>query len=467
VEALAPIIGVTMVAYIALMLGIGALASKRIDGAEDFVVAGRRLTWPLATATLLATWFGAGTLMAAADEVRAIGLQGAALDPLGAGLCLLLFGIFFARPLWEAKLLTLPELFGRRFGDGARRVAAALMVPPYLGWVAAQFMALAGIVTLFFDVPLPVVLCGIAVVSVVYTALGGMWAVTLTDAVQLVIVVAGLAVLFVDVLGQVGGFGTLWDTLPTGHQVAIPVSELPELVGWIGVVAAGALGNIPSQDVSQRVFSAKSATVARAACFTAGGAYLVLGLVPVVLGLAGHVLLGEGEGATVPELAALHLHPAVAVLFVVTLMSVILSTIDGALLAPATVLVHDLAPARFAEPARALVAYRVGIALVGTVSLALALAGESAYALLESSYELGMVSLMAPLTYAVYARTASAPAALATMGVGTALWAGHYVAGVEDFFGVAGVPLGLTAMALSYLAWPVVVRLTANPGPAS
>lgn len=461
---LAPIVGVAMVGYIVLMLGIGAFASRRIDGAEDFVVAGRRLTLPLATATLLATWFGAGTLMAAADEVRTIGLQGAALDPFGAGLCLLLFGVFFARPLWEAKLLTLPELFGRRFGDLARRVAATLMVPPYLGWVAAQFMALAGIVTLFFDLPLPAVLAGIAVISVVYTALGGMWAVTLTDAVQLTIVIAGLAVLFVDVLGQVGGFGSLWDALPGDHRVAIPLDDLPELVGWLGVVAAGALGNIPSQDVSQRVFSAKSAAVARGACFAAGGAYLVLGMVPVILGLAGHVLLDEGASATVPALAALHLHPVLAVLFVVTLMSVILSTIDGALLAPATVLVHDLAPARFAEdPKRALPAYRWATALVGLVSLGLAMGGESAYALLESSYELGMVSLMAPLTYAVYAKSASARAALATMAVGTALWAGHYAFGVEDFFGLAGVPLGLTAMALSYLAWPVVLRLAPAP----
>ena len=449
-----------MAGYIVLMLGIGALASRRIDGAEDFVVAGRRLTLPLTTATLLATWFGAGTLMAAADEVRAIGLQGAALDPLGAGLCLLLFGIFFARPLWDAKLLTLPELFGRRFGGTTRRVAAILMVPPYLGWVAAQFMALAGIVMLFFDVPLPIVLASIAVISVIYTALGGMWAVTLTDAVQLAIVIAGLAVLFVDVLSRVGGFGSLWDALPVGHRIAIPLDRLPELVGWLGVVAAGALGNIPSQDVSQRVFSARSANVARNACFAAGGAYLVLGMVPVVLGLAGHLLLDDGATATVPALAALHLHPVLAVLFVVTLMSVILSTIDGALLAPATVLVHDLAPARFVESARALVAYRYGIAFVGAVSLVLALAGESAYTLLESSYELGMVSLMAPLTYAVFARSTSNHAALATMAVGTLLWGVHYALGVESFCGVDGVPLGLTSMALSYLAWPVTLGVT-------
>ena len=93
-ESLSIWVGLTMGLYVCLLLGISFMASRRIQSAEDFVVAGRRLGLPLATATLVATWFGAGTLMAAADEIRASGLEAAALDPLGAGLCLLIFGCF-------------------------------------------------------------------------------------------------------------------------------------------------------------------------------------------------------------------------------------------------------------------------------------------------------------------------------------------------------------------------------------
>ena len=103
---------------------IGGLCQGHIRNAEDFTVAGRRLPLSLAWATLLATWFGAGTLLTQADAVRNEGLSKAALDPWGAGVCLLIAGLFFAKPLWEMKLLTLPDFFRRRFGSAAELFSA-------------------------------------------------------------------------------------------------------------------------------------------------------------------------------------------------------------------------------------------------------------------------------------------------------------------------------------------------------
>jgi SSS family solute:Na+ symporter len=453
---LAELIGWSMGAYLIVLVGISFYASKRIQGSEDFIVAGRRLGLALATATLLATWFGAGTLMAAADEICAVGLQGAALDPFGAGVCLLIFGTFFAGPLWREKLLTLPEVFGRRFGTKARKLGAILMIPPYLGWIAAQFMALAGIITLFFDLPFGWTLAVVAMVGTGYTMLGGMWAVSLTDAFQLGLVILGLIVLTFEALAQVGGLPAMWASLPAEHRVFIPMESMGALMGFIGVVAAGALGNIPSQDVSQRVFSSRSETVAKRACWLAGGAYLLLGLSPVILGLVGRVMEVSQEQATVVQVASVSLNPVLAVLLVVTLMSVILSTIDGALLAPASVLVNDLLTKE--DETSRLGKFRLGVGIMGAVSLGLALAGENAYAMLEASYELGMVSLLAPLTYALYAKKKDGNAALASMLVGTFLWLGHYLTGKEYFLGFEGWPLGLCAMILSFLAYPAVAR---------
>jgi len=466
-ESLSGWIAIAMGIYVILLLGVSLVASRRITGPEDFVVAGRRLNLGLATATLVATWFGAGTLMAAADEIRSVGLQGAGLDPLGAGLCLILFGLFFAKKLWNEKLLTLPEIFGRRFGEHCRRLGAFLMIPPYLGWIAAQFMALAGILTLFFELPMQVAMVAVAVFGVAYTVLGGMWAVTLTDAVQLGIVLIGLAVLTFETLMSFGGLGQLWASLPAEHRILIPLEDLPELVGWLGVVAAGALGNIPSQDVAQRVFAAQSAATAKHACLLSGLLYLVMGAAPVLLGLAGTQLDSQVETGTITQLAALSLHPAMAVVFSVTLMSVILSTIDGALLAPATVLVNDLWRSNRGSDNTALHRYRIAVTFMGAISLGLALAGENAYALLEASYELGMVSLLAPLTYALYAKHFYPPAAMSSMLVGTLLWGSHYALEAVDFLGIAGWPLGLCAMGISYGAYPLVLTLRHRLNPDS
>ncbi len=456
---LAPLVGTVMVAYVLVMLGIGYAASRRVEDVEDYVVAGRRLGFWLATPTLLATWFGAGTLLTATDEVRSAGLTGATLDPIGAGLCLILVGLLFAKPLWEAKILTLPDFFEAKFGRGAEVVGAVLMVPPYFGWIAAQFLALAGMLGLFFGIPIPVGIALVAAVGLAYTVMGGMWAVTMTDALQMALVIVGLGVLGIVVGGEVvaaGGWDELLAQIPAERLTLVQSDSLGSFLGWTGVLLAGALGNIPSQDVMQRVFSARSANVARAACLAAGGLYLTLGLFPIAMGLVAGTFF-EAESETLPRLAAMFLHPAAAVVFVVTLMSVVLSTIDSAILAPATVLSRNVfGHVERLESIDELRLTRISLLVVGACSLAAAYGGESAYGLLESGYELGMVSLMAPLAYGVFLENPSTRGALASMLTGTFVWTVHFVAGVETFAGGPDwLPVGLTSMAISFLAYPL------------
>ena len=82
-------LGVTIGVYLIVIFALAIWARRRVKNEEDYIVAGRRLPLSLATATLLATWFGAGTLLTATDEIRAEGLRVTALEPYGAGLCLI------------------------------------------------------------------------------------------------------------------------------------------------------------------------------------------------------------------------------------------------------------------------------------------------------------------------------------------------------------------------------------------
>ena len=136
-------IACTLLLYVVVSYALAWRFSRKIESREDYLVAGRRLPLPLASATLLATWFGAGTLLTAADEVRDVGLRAIALEPLGAALCLLIAGIWVARPLWEMKLETLGDFFRERFGGTVELWASLAMVPGYFGWIAVQLVALA------------------------------------------------------------------------------------------------------------------------------------------------------------------------------------------------------------------------------------------------------------------------------------------------------------------------------------
>ena len=457
----------TIFVYLVVMYIIGYIAERKVQNVEDFLVAGRRLPLSLAWMTLLATWFGAGTMLTAADEVRADGLRAAALDPFGAGVCLLLAGFLVAAPLWRMQLLTIPDFFRRKYGKAAELIASLILVPSYFGWIAAQFMALAEVLELFFGIPVRWGLLLVAVVGTGYTLMGGMWSVTLTDAVQISLVLGGLVVLLFVVLFELGNGSAVagWDRLGTETEsaklVLIPRESFTELVGWLGVFAIGALGNLPGQDLMQRVFAAKSERTARNACLLAGGLYLVFGAIPLILALAGNLLFpAELDSPILPVLAHAFLHPAVAVIFVVALLSAILSTIDSAILSPASVLAQNVFP--FVGSSDTLRSNRLAVLGVSVCSLGLAYYGESAYALLEEAYLLPMVGMFIPLMIGLYSQPVDGRAAIASMLTGTLIWFIHFLPGWEVFLEPIGViarwelPLSLCATACALLAYFVV-----------
>ncbi len=469
------ILGGTVVVYFVVMYAVSWFASRRIHDVEDYAVAGRRLPLSLAWMTLLATWFGAATMLIVPDEIRKEGLVAAALDPIGAGLCLILAGFLVAGPMWREKLLTVPDLFRKRFGRAAEVLAAIIMVPSYFGWIAAQFVALAGMARLFFGIDPVIGLVAVAILGTGYTLLGGMWSVTLTDAIQIGLLLIGLVVMAFVVAGELGGWGTAWtrivnETSPD-KLVVVPLDSTKEFFAWLALLAAGALGNMPGQDLMQRVFAARSESVARKSCYIAGTVYLAFGLIPVFIALAANLLVPDSvEGDLMPALAAMFLHPVVAVIFVVALMSAVLSTIDSAILAPATVLAQNLL-ARRGQSARSLLwLNRACVLLVAALSLALALAGDSAWSLLEDAYSITLVGLFVPMMFGLYSRPGSAAPALASMIAGAGTWLVHYVSGWDDFLepfapvGRLELPLALACTLLSLVAW-LVTRYLAPDSP--
>ncbi|MCS7303990.1 MAG: sodium:solute symporter family protein [Thermoguttaceae bacterium] len=434
------LLGGTIVLYVIVIYGMSIWVRGRIRTAEDYVVAGRRLPLSLAWATILATWFGACTMLTVTDEVAKEGLHRAAMDPFGASVCLLLAGFFFARPLWRMKLLTVSDFFARRFGRVPEIVSALIMTPSYFGWIAAQFVGVAGMLHLFFGLPMVWGICLTAAVGTGYTLLGGMWSVTITDALQIALVIGGLLILTGQALCQLGqgswsaGMFHLWDQLPVEARLPIDISSLHAFYLWLNAFFIGALGNIPGQDLMQRIFSSKSERVAQQACILAGLLYLILGMLPILLGLVAKLVFPEDfKRAVLPALAHLFLHPVFAVIFVVALLSAVLSTIDSAILSPATVLAENIV-LRVRPRWSGLWVNHCTVLLVGAASLATALAGETMYQLLEDAYEITFVGLFIPLCLGLWSRRGGPIAATVAMLLGSVLWLVHYAMDWQVFF---------------------------------
>src|SRR5688572_8513127 len=159
------------------------------------MLAGRSLPMMLSSAALFATWFGSETVFGASSEFLKGGLYAVMEDPFGASLCLFLLGLFFVRKLYKMQLLTLGDYFKVRYGKNTELVASIFLAPPYVGYIAAQLVAMGLIINVVTGLEIWQGVVISSIIVTLYTFVGGMWAVSVTDFIQSIIIVLGLFVL--------------------------------------------------------------------------------------------------------------------------------------------------------------------------------------------------------------------------------------------------------------------------------
>ncbi|MDO9220803.1 MAG: sodium:solute symporter, partial [Thiobacillus sp.] len=183
-----------VIAYLIVSLGIGFYAATKVHTASDYITAGRSLPMIVVVAMVFATWFGAETVLGIPATFLEENLGGTIADPFGASLALILFGLFFARPLYRMKLMTLGDYFRARYNRPVEMVISLAIALSYLGWVSAQVVALGLVFNVLSDGSITQaqgILIGAAVV-LLYTLYGGRWSVALTTFVQMIVIVLGL-----------------------------------------------------------------------------------------------------------------------------------------------------------------------------------------------------------------------------------------------------------------------------------
>ena len=441
--------------YVAAQLAIGAWVARRIRSEEDYLVAGRSLGYGLAVFTIFATWFGAETVVGAAGAIYQHGLSGGSADPFGYGLCILLMGAVFAVPLWRRKLTTFADLFRQRYSVGVERLAVLLMVPTSILWAAAQVRAFGQVLSASSELDVGVTITIAAGVVIAYTVAGGLLADVWTDLIQGIALTIGLVVLALamatagngEVLREVGRIDPARLALFGGGE--IPMIEVLE--SW----AIPIFGSVVAAELVARVIAARSATVARNACFIGGGLYLIVGLIPVGLGLLGARLvpgLEHGE-QILPLLAMEYLPPVAFAAFAGALLSAILSTVDSALLIAAGLVSHNVVvPLRggMTEGAKVWSA-RAGVVVFGIAAWWIALSAEGVYDLVQQASAFGSAGIFVVTAFGLFTRFGGPTAAYGALLAGVLVWiGGGYVLEVPGAYLAA---LGAATAAYLVGAW--------------
>ncbi len=416
-----------LIVYLLIMLAIGLYASRRIESSADFVVAGRRLGIWLSTGSLAATWFGGGLCIGAASAAYSGGFLAVIADPFGAALCLFLAGLFYVKALRRTGVMTIASFFTQRFGKSSGLLASLCTIPAYVGWVAALMVAFGRILQSVAGVEPVTAICLGASVVLLYTFAGGMWAVTLTDFVQLIILIVGMVVLTPILLADMGGWSAIAAQIPTERFHLYPHDA--DANAWFGYARDWlviGLGNLAGQDLIQRTLSSRDEKIAVRSAYYAGLIYVTIGFLPVLLGMAGAVLLPDlaDPDLIMMALAQKYLPTAALILFCGALVSALLSSADSALLAPASVVGWDLL--RHFRPnaseATCLLVSRLAVVLFGLFALVLALHRTSVYDLMVDSWSVLLATLFVPLTAGIWWARANSAGSLASILVGGGAW---------------------------------------------
>ena len=423
--------------YLLITIAIGLWAAKRVKNTADFVVTGRKLPLAMIVTTTFATWFGAETVLGIPARFVGGGLDALVEDPFGAGLCLVLVGLFFAGKLYKFNLLTISDYYRERFGRWVEVGCSLMIILSYLGWVSAQVTALGLVFNVLsagaISVPLGMVLGTLTILA--YTLFGGMWSVAVTDFLQMIVLVLGLILLVVFAGNLAGGADKVLVLAKSKDMFRfLPEASFKEVMFFVAAGITMMFGSIPQQDIFQRVMSAKDVKAATRGPVIGGLCYIAFAFLPMFLVASAMIIMPEQTAGllkddpqkVLPTLVLEHMPFAMQVMFFGALLSAIMSTASATLLAPSVTFVENIW--RQFVPRQAdkqeLLSMRVTVLIfsLGVCVYAISLSGTSIYDQVAGAYQVTLVGAFVPLLAGLYWKRATTQGAVFSIVLGVVTW---------------------------------------------
>ena len=343
------IIIAVVVAYMLVMLYIGWRSSKRINSNADFMVAGRRLGPFLMAGTLAATEIGGGSSLGVVQQ----GMQNHGLSAawyiITMGLAFVIL-TFLAPKFRAASVKTVPEYFRRRYGKSAGVVTAIIMLIPLIGLTEGQFVASATILSTMLGIGYKEAIVIVAVIVTAYSVMGGLWSVTITDFVQVFMIVIGMIIAVPFALRTAGGWDSVVANVPAetfnmfkGYS---PMAVVSLTVMYVATFTVG-------QEAVSRYYAARDGKAARQGSILAAIINFVFAFVPAILGIITLALMNMGvfsadEFADVgaryalPVLAVRTMPAIICGLLFAGIISATMSSSDSDLLGAGSIFANDI-----------------------------------------------------------------------------------------------------------------------------
>lgn len=416
-----------VLAYLTIVFMVGVVSVRFVKNTEDYLLAGRRLGWVLATAALAATHFGGGFVIGTGAWAYERGLSGVAYA-IGVGASLLVLAVVAAGRMRRLGLVTVPDYLEHRYQSRTVRMLGALLsLLAIIGILGAQIWASQGALSLLGLNPTVAALVASGA-FITYTAISGLWGATLTDVLQLAVIFIGIPLVALGGLEAAGGWASVQaQVLETSPELA--AEGYFHWVGDHGLLLAVAV--IPTimytligQDFYQRLFAAKSDRIAIVAAVLAGTLLMAYATFPAITGIVARALFSDTiePSQAIAMVIGEVLGPWSGAIVLGAIIAAILSTADSLLIAGSAHVTHDIlekglgwtVPEKYA-----LWVARLSTVLIGLVALILALNVQAIIELLLMSYTMYAAGVFIPVLLGLYWSKGSRLGALAGILIGS------------------------------------------------
>jgi SSS family solute:Na+ symporter len=407
---------VVIAIYFAVMIGAGYIGLRQARSADDYLVAGRRLGYPMYIGTLSAVVLGGASTIGGVSLGYQYGISGMWLVFM-LGLGIIALAVLLASRLTRLGVYTVSEMLGIRYGRYSLLIGAIVMATYDLMVAVTSTIAIGTVFNVILGLAPSAAILLAGGIVVLYCVVGGMWSVTLTDILQFIIMTIGIFLILLPLaISQAGGFSGMREQLPASYfdLTAIGGSTIFAyfLLFFFGIMIG--------QDIWQRVFTARSGGIARWGGVAAGVYCLFYAVAGALIGSAARVILPnlatpDNAFAQVTKAA---LPVGLTGIVLAAALAAVMSTASATLLAASTILANDVYADFFRRGGDRVRLSRVFTLLVGVVVLVIALLVKDVVGGLTVAYDLLSGALLVPIIGALFWRRATGAGALAAMAAG-------------------------------------------------
>ncbi|NEX77885.1 sodium:solute symporter [Bacillus thermocopriae] len=403
---------IVLLLYFGVLMIIGIIGIKMAKSEKDFLLAGSRLGYFSHVGCLAAVIIGGAATMGSTTLGYEFGISGFwFVSMMGFGIAAL--GIFVVNKIGGYEVFTISQLLGKRFGEGTQLISAVVTAIYTLMIVVTQVIGMGNVIHVLLGWPvIPSMVIGGGIV-LFYTILGGMWSITLTDMIQFAVMTIGIFfIMFPYSIDSVGGLTALFQSVPESHHHITNI-------GWDRIFQYFLLyffGLIVSQDIWQRVFTARSQKVMKASAVSAGIYSILYGLALSIVGMCALVLLpnlGDSQSAFT-SLALEILPPGLLGLVLASICSALMSNASGAIFASATLITNDIIKVygkKVRNDQEIIKTSRIVTLGLGVLSIIFSIWIQNILVALDMAYAILSGAIFAPLVIGLYWKRVTSQAA--------------------------------------------------------